>query len=62
MGRPPEHDQAIYQSLRYVLQSEALTGEFHTRMGVTEAEVQELLNNWPLPDERLPDRIAIHNA
>ncbi len=41
-------DQAtIRRCLEYILRSDALEGEFHTRMGVDEWDVQQLLDRWP---------------
>jgi hypothetical protein len=60
-----EREQAIIKRcLEYVLRSGALSGEFETRMGVSERAVEDLLARWPqvgqVGDDS--DHIAINNA
>ena len=61
-----ERDQTtIRRCLEYVLRSGALKGEFHTRMGVEEREVEEVLARWPEVDDsadQSPECLAINNA
>jgi hypothetical protein len=58
-------DQAIVrQCLEFVVGSGALSGEFQTRMGVSEETVRDLLRRWPAVDhcgDSSPDRI-VNNA
>lgn len=54
----------VRECLAYVLNSEALAGEFETRMGVSERTVQDLLERWPEVDhcgDDSPD-VAVNNA
>ncbi len=49
---------AVGQCLRYLLSSGELSGEFQTRLAVTESETQEMLRDWPAAVMRA-DRLAL---
>jgi hypothetical protein len=54
----------VRECLEYVLNSGALSGEFDTRMGVTQHTVQALLERWPEVDhcgDESPS-VAVNNA
>src|SRR5512147_3167969 len=60
-----DEQSAIRDCLRFALQGGELEGEFQTRLGVTEAEVQALLEQWPEIDDASDESaavVAINNA
>jgi hypothetical protein len=54
----------VRECLEFVLRGGALTGEFETRIGVTERTVEQLLGRWPAVDHcgDLSPQVAINNA
>lgn len=60
-----ERDQEIIRAcLRYVVESDALSGEFEARMGVPVRVVQDLLDRWPEIDHcgHSTPEVAVNNA
>jgi hypothetical protein len=60
-----EDREVIRRCLATLIDGNDLEGEFHTRLGVTESEVAELLMRWPSIDDRRKNSlasIAINNA
>lgn len=62
----PQADRSlIHRCLLFIVESRELDGEFNTRMGASEAEVRQLLAQWPDVDDVADDStavIAINNA
>lgn len=62
----PQADQAlIQQCLIFVLGSRELADEFDTRMGVSEAQARQILEQWPDVDDVADEStavLAINNA
>lgn len=56
----PEADQSLLQGcLLFVVESGELQAEFDARMGVTEAEARQVLDEWPDVDDVADDSIAV---
>ena len=60
-----ERDTAL-QCMRYVLESDCFEGdEFHTRLGLTQAELAMVISKWPLlndEERENPDNMAVNNC
>ena len=54
----PEDQVVIRCCLAFTLQCRELEGEYQTRLGVTEDEVQALLKDWPNVDDALDGSTA----
>ena len=57
--------EMVFQCLRYILESDALDNDFHTRTGIDRWELADVISRWPEIEDHSPehtDYLAVNNC